>query len=205
MVPQPPAGAAAGGTPCWLARHAAVCLPEGLCYGASDVPADPAQTDAAAAALAVELPQGVALWVSALGRAGQLAQALGHLRPDLGPARVDPRLNEMDFGRWELRPWQAIGEAGMAAWMADFEHHRPGGGESLRALLDRVHAAAQDARAQAPAPGLVWITHAGVIRAWDWLAAHGPEARPTPGAWPREAPAPGGWVRRWHSIGRPSC
>lgn len=89
----------------WLLRHARVELETGLCYGASDVPANAVLTQQAAQAAAALLPPGLPVWVSGLDRAQQLAQALGRLRPDLGEAVIDTRLNEMHFGHWELQPW----------------------------------------------------------------------------------------------------
>lgn len=175
----------------WLLRHAVVTLPAGLCYGASDVPADEAATQSAAHRWAAELPAGIRLRVSALGRAGQLARALRGLRPDLPEALVDARLNEMDFGHWERQPWDAIPRPAFDAWMADFAHHRVGGGESPQALIDRVAAALGDERAQAGQDDAAWVTHAGVIRAACYLAGGG--VLPIPGVdhWPREAPGPG--------------
>ena len=38
----------------WLVRHAATALPTGVCYGASDIPADPVATVEAARRLGVE-------------------------------------------------------------------------------------------------------------------------------------------------------
>jgi alpha-ribazole phosphatase len=175
----------------WLLRHAQVQLQAGLCYGASDVPADPVLTEAAARHWAPRVPAG-ALWrVSALGRAQQLARALQALRPDLPDAQVDVRLNEMHFGQWELQPWDSIPRPAFDVWMADFAHHRFGGVESTQMLLDRVAQAFEDARAAA-SPDVVWVTHAGVIRAASFLAQGG--TMPIPGVqhWPREAPPPGG-------------
>src|SRR5690606_18470493 len=133
----------------WLLRHARVSLPPGLCYGASDVPADEVHTRMAARHWAQTLPAGLRLRVSALGRAGQLARALRALRPDLPEALVDARLNEMDFGRWEQQHWDAIPRAAFDDWMADFAHHRVGGGESTQTVIDRVAAALADERARA--------------------------------------------------------
>ena len=45
----------------WLVRHARVQLAAGLCYGASEVAADPAHTQQVAAALAAALPLGAPL------------------------------------------------------------------------------------------------------------------------------------------------
>ena len=60
----------------WLLRHARVQLPDGLCYGGSDVPADPDLTLDAARHWTARLPVGAIWRVSALGRAQQLADAL---------------------------------------------------------------------------------------------------------------------------------
>jgi alpha-ribazole phosphatase len=177
----------------WLLRHAAVQLEAGLCYGASDVVADPELTQQAASAVAPLLPPHLPVRVSGLGRAAQLATALAALRPDLPPAVVDIRLNEMHFGAWELQPWNAIPRTDFDRWMADFGQHRFGGVESAQMLLDRVASALEQQRRE-PTDDVLWITHAGVIRAVQYLLEHG--ARPIRDAaqWPKEAPATGGYV-----------
>jgi alpha-ribazole phosphatase len=177
----------------WLLRHAPVTLGPGLCYGASDVPADAGLTREAAKAFAPNLPEGTAVWVSGLVRAQQLAGALQAERPDLRAARIDTRLNEMDFGHWELKPWEHIPRNAFDDWMADFAHHRFGGAESTQQLLYRVAAALGDLRA-ASASEVVWVTHAGVIRAARHIVeTGGPHIREA-GEWPKEAPEPGGWI-----------
>jgi alpha-ribazole phosphatase len=178
----------------WLLRHARVTLEDGLCYGASDVPADAALTDAAARAAAEVLPVGLPVWVSGMGRAQQLARALQALRPDLRAPLTDTRLNEMDFGRWELQRWDAVPRAAFDRWMADFAHHRFGGIESTQQVIDRV-ADALDALRAGGASEAVWITHAGVIRAAQFVAEHGRAPIETVSQWPREAPEPG--AHRW--------
>lgn len=178
----------------WLVRHARVRLAGGLCYGASDVPADPNHTQAVAATLAAVLPLGVPLWVSGLGRAQQLAAAVRAQRADLAAPTVDLRLNEMNFGLWELQTWDAIPRSAFDGWMADFAHHRFGGVESTQQVIDRV-AGALSATRETGAEKAVWICHAGVIRALQYLAAHG--ARPIEGVhqWPEHAPEPGGYIQ----------
>lgn len=177
----------------WLLRHARVTLEAGLCYGASDVPADPALTRVAAESAAARLPRGLPVCVSGLGRAQQLARELHDLRSDLGSAVTDPRLNEMNFGHWELQPWDAIPRAAFDDWMADFAHHRFGGAESTQQIIERV-ADALDAQRATGAPQAVWVTHAGVIRAVQFIATHGRGPIRDVGDWPREAPAPGCWI-----------
>jgi alpha-ribazole phosphatase len=177
----------------WLLRHAQVDLPAGLCYGASDVPAHAALTLQAAQAAAAVLPLGLPVWVSALGRAQALALALQQLRPDLGPPTTALRLNEMDFGQWELQAWDAVPRSAFDDWLADFAHHRFGGQESTQQVIDRVAQALQALRAT-QAREAVWVTHAGVIRAAQFVVAHGAGPIGSVDQWPRHAPAPGGHV-----------
>jgi alpha-ribazole phosphatase len=177
----------------WLLRHAQVDLPAGLCYGASDVPAHAALTLQAAQAAAAVLPLGLPVWVSALGRAQALALALQQLRPDLGPPTTDLRLNEMDFGQWELQAWDAVPRSAFDDWLVDFAHHRFGGQESTQQVIDRVAQALQALRAT-QAREAVWVTHAGVIRAAQFVLAHGAGPIGSVDQWPRHAPAPGGHV-----------
>lgn len=177
----------------WLIRHAAVALPAGFCYGITDAPARAEPTLAAAQALAEALPRHVPLWVSGLMRSQQLAAALQRLRPDLGAARVDTRLNEMDFGRWEMQPWDAVPQAAFDAWMADFAHHRFGGEESTQAVIERVAALILELHA-AGVRECAWITHAGVIRAAHFLKQHGPRPIAAASEWPRDAAPQGGWT-----------
>lgn len=176
----------------WLLRHARVSLPAGLCYGSSDVPADAALTREAAQAFAPLPPPGTPVWVSGLLRAQQMVSALQAARPDLGAARMDTRLNEMDFGHWELQRWDAMPRSAFDDWMADFAHHRFGGAESTQMLLYRVAAALADLR-PAQTADVVWVTHAGVIRAVQHIVASGVQIK-NAAEWPKDAPEPGGWT-----------
>lgn len=175
----------------WLVRHARVVLAPGLCYGASDVPADPEHTQAVAATLAASLPAGATLRVSGLSRARQMADAVRALRPDLAAAQTDARLSEMNFGQWELQRWEAIPRSAFDAWMADFADHRFGGVESTQQVIARVAGALADTRA-AGGEEAVWFTHAGVIRAVQFLLAHPAGRIAGVRQWPEHAPEPGG-------------
>ena len=176
----------------WLLRLAPVALAPGLCYGVSDVAADDDATRVAALAAAASLPAGLAVRVSGLARARQMAAALADLRPDLGPAQRDSRLNEMDFGTFELQPWDAIPREAIDHWVADFAHHRFGGVESTQDVIRRVgQAAASQWAHSGPAGEALWITHAGVIRAATFIARHGLNRLVEVALWPTEAPSPG--------------
>jgi alpha-ribazole phosphatase len=178
----------------WLLRHARVLAAPGLCYGASDLPADPEATRAAARAAAAVLPAGLPVWVSGLQRARQLADALRAERPDLGRPHSDVRLNEMDFGCWEGWAWADIPREALDAWTEDFAHHRFGGVESTQEVLDRVAAALADVLARVGASGeAAWVTHAGVVRAVMVLAERGLASLQHARDWPVEGVGPGGY------------
>jgi len=173
----------------WLVRHAAPLVEAGTCYGALDMPADAQATQQAAQALAQALPPGTVIRCSPLQRCMQLAGALCALRADLA-ITPDERLREMDFGAWEGQRWDALDPALLQAWTDDFAHHRPGGGEAVHSFMARV----TQAWTEAPSSGgdVVWITHAGVIRAAMLL--HAGQVPVTQAAqWPAAACGFGQW------------
>jgi alpha-ribazole phosphatase len=180
----------------WLVRHAPPEVAPGTCYGMLDMPAESAATLACAQHLSQALPGPALVWHSPLQRCVQLARAVQAARPDWQPL-PDERLLEMDFGAWEGRAWSSLAKADIDAWTADFAHHRPGGGEPLAHMLERVDQALQDTRAAARARGMaaaVWLTHAGVARCVDWLLRRQDKALPQAGQWPVHAPAWGAWA-----------
>ena len=177
-------------------RHARPLIEPGICYGQLDMPADAAHTLEVAQALALALPKGLRVAHSPLQRCAQLVQVLQGLRPDLASIQADARLMEMHFGDWEGRAWNAIGNAAVQAWTDDFADYRVGGnGESVALFLRRVEAAwveAQQAGLAKNRAGVLWITHAGVIRAVD-LLARGIRQPDQARDWPVAAPGYGQW------------
>ena len=167
----------------WLVRHARPLVAEGVCYGASDIAADVADTERSARLLAAALPAGVQIWSSPLRRCLALSDALMALRADLH-YQTDARLAEMDFGCWEGHRWSDIPRAAIDEWTRGFQHVRFGGRESTQDLMDRVGAAWREAL-QLERPW-VWITHAGVMRA-TLLQARGIRSVSQSAEWPRDA------------------
>lgn len=142
----------------YLIRHTRVAAP-GLCYGRLDVPlADSFAEEAAALELRLRNLGPLSFYCSPADRCRRLAEYLG-----LAPV-IDPRLQELDFGRWEGMPWDAIGRPALDAWAADFVCRPCPGGESYAALIERVAAFLGELTAQGVGRAGV-ITHAGVIRA----------------------------------------
>lgn len=136
----------------FLIRHPQPAVTPGTCYGRTDLPLadDPAHC---AAALRAMLPAATPLFSSPLTRCRQLAELL-HPRPVF-----DARLMELDFGAWEMQPWEAIDRAALDAWAADPLHFTPPGGESVAELRMRVAACL----AELP-DAAVLVVHAGVMK-----------------------------------------
>lgn len=156
-----------------LLRHLAPAeAPRGMCYGRTDL-APPPMPAAALAAIAARVARPERIVASPLRRCRVLALALGaRLRL---PVRFDPGWREIDFGRWEGRPWAEIPRGELDAWAADLLRARPHGGESVAMLLARTRRAI----GRLPPGGrTLVVTHAGPIRAALVAAGAGGWARP---------------------------
>jgi alpha-ribazole phosphatase len=136
----------------FLIRHPPPAVAPGICYGATDLPLaeDPAVH---AAALRPLLPADAPLFASPLARCRLFAEVL-HPAP-----RCDDRLREIDFGAWEMQPWERLDRALLDAWAADPGGFRPPGGEAVASLRARV----ANFLAELPDQAIL-VTHAGVIR-----------------------------------------
>ncbi|MFC0134430.1 phosphoglycerate mutase [Massilia eurypsychrophila] len=153
-----------------LVRHPAPQIAAGLCYGRSDIDVAPATLTAALATLAAALPPDLGsstpVYTSPLRRCTALALPLA---AQLGmPApRIDARLTEIDFGDWELRPWDSIARAHIDAWAVDLLHYAPGGGETVLQAGVRVagflREALDESRRRQRADAIV-VCHAGTMR-----------------------------------------
>ena len=91
---------------------------------------------------------------SDLSRARACAEAIG-------PAEVDPRWRELDFGAWDGMAASQIDAGALARFWDDPNAAPPPGGERWSDLVARVGAAIADLP---PEPTLV-VTHGGAMRA----------------------------------------
>lgn len=141
-------------------RHPRPSIDAGICYGRLDVAlASPAGQDAEALAKRLASRRFDEIVSSPLQRALRLACAAGTL---LGlPVRLEPRLQEIDFGSWEGVAWSAIAPHEIDAWAADPLGYSVGGGESVNELLCRVTEVWNES---VGAPPQIWITHSGPMR-----------------------------------------
>ena len=147
-----------------LVRHPAPQIAPGLCYGSSDVPAQPQALLQALDALGASLPRGngTVIYSSPLERCAALSVPLA-ARLEIPSPRFDARLAEMHFGDWERQPWDSIARADIDAWTADLLHYAPGGGETVLQVAQRV-GAFLDMLRRAPDQDAIIVCHAGTIR-----------------------------------------
>jgi probable phosphoglycerate mutase len=191
---------------CW--RHGRTAHNHGgVWQGQLDTPLDEVgyqqAVDAAGAIVAGLTPgEPLAIVSSDLMRAGATAEALA---TQTGvPVRFDPRLREIDAGRWEGLTRAEIVEAGMgdelAAWLRG-DDVRIGGGERRSEVAARGAAAVREHAAADEIDGgtLVVVAHGGLLRGailevlglpgqrWDILGglgnAHWAELLPGPAGW----------------------
>lgn len=181
----------------YLIRHPPPLVAPGLCYGSTDLAVLPAQQERVAAQLAKVLPPGLVLYSSPLQRCAGLAQALAQ-RLGGGPVRYDARLAELDFGQWEMQPWDAIPRTQIDAWASDVAHYQPGAGESVAHMAQRISAFMDALRQSAPAqppPDSILVCHAGTIRLLlAYALGLAPAAMAEQAAHNLQAPGYGQWL-----------
>lgn len=146
-----------------LLRHTAPDVTPGTCYGRLDLAPGP-EFLAEAKVVSEQLPPVSRVLTSPLLRCRALAEHIG--RQTGLPVEVEPRLIEIDFGRWEGLAWDAVPRDELDLWAADFWHARPHGGESVAMFTARVAGWLAD---QKEACGWLAVTHAGFMRAALYL------------------------------------
>jgi alpha-ribazole phosphatase len=151
-----------------LVRHGRTAWhAEGRYAGTADVPLDDAGRDQAARV--VERLSGVefaAIYTSPLSRCHELAVAVA---TEHGmEAIADPRLGEIDFGRWDGETFQDIIEKDgdiLKRWTEDPTSVTVPGGESLISVQDRAMAWFAEATTAHPDATIMASSHGGPIRA----------------------------------------
>ncbi len=125
--------------PVILIRHPPADVAAGRCYGRLDMKLRGDAAGAIQAIVAALAPHRLArIWTSPAMRCRAVADATGL------KLRVDPRLQELDFGAWEGMAWDDVPRTALDAWAADVAGFAPPGGESGAALCARVAAVHRD-------------------------------------------------------------
>lgn len=118
----------------YLIRHTSVDVPQGTCYGQTDVPLrDTFEEEAAVTSRGLAGLSFDAVFTSPLSRAVRLAAYCGF--PD---AVRDDRLKEMNMGAWEMQRFEDISDPQLQRWYDDYWHERTREGEGFMDLYDRV-------------------------------------------------------------------
>ncbi|MDE6813549.1 MAG: cobyric acid synthase [Duncaniella sp.] len=107
-------------------RHTSVAVPKGVCYGQTDVGlADSFSEEAGSVKARLDGYKFDAVYSSPLSRCTRLAAYCGY-----GSPLIDRRLMEMNFGEWEMMPFDAITDPRLQEWFDDYLNVAPTGGES---------------------------------------------------------------------------
>lgn len=152
----------------FLVRHGQTAANEsGLFYGSTDVPLNPhgVEQSTQVAGLLAEVVFSQAI-CSQLQRAQQTAQLITAV------SERDPRLNEMHFGRWEMRHFSRIAEEEPQAWQCwldDWQNATPGDGEPFPQFAERVKAVADELVLRQEPGDMLIVAHQGVL---SLLLAH---------------------------------
>ena len=153
-------------------RHPRPLAAPGLCIGRSDVPVDARKAKRLAHRIRQHARRHAGprlVWTSPLARAADVGR---WLRRWGWRHRLDARLNELDFGRWDGRPWSLVAQTEVDLWCEAFASSAAGGGESVEALMSRCAAFL----AEQGGASVYVVGHAGWINAARWVH----EAKPLP-------------------------
>lgn len=142
-----------------LIRHTSVDVPKGVCYGQTDVALN--STFEEEAKIVKEKLSGYKfdkVYSSPLTRANRLAEFCGY--PD---AIKDSRLQEINFGEWEMKAYYEIDEKELKNWFADFIHTVPPGGESVMDQQNRFLDFIKDLQKNPELETVAIFTHGGIL------------------------------------------
>lgn len=145
----------------YLIRHTTPDIEKGICYGQSDLSLHTnyaKEFNLIKSKIPIREPLKVIS--SPLKRCTLLAKQFSdHIF-------LDARLKELNFGDWEMKPWNAIPENEINPWMTDFVNVVVPNGESYTQLALRVKTCFDDILVSEGHKNLIIVSHAGPIRAF---------------------------------------
>ncbi len=119
-----------------LVRHTSVDVPKGVCYGQTDVPLKesfPSEAQAVKSKLESLDTKWDGIYCSPLSRCVKLAHFCGYK-----DALPDNRVKELNFGEWEMQPFDKIEDPRIKEWYDDYLRVRATAGESFEDQFNRV-------------------------------------------------------------------
>lgn len=145
----------------FLIRHGRPDFEPGVCYGRTDLDVTQAEHELVVSTLLPHLPPQTTIYTSPLRRCSELAARIASALDS--PMIEDARLAEMHFGDWEMRSWRGIPREEIDGWANALIHYRPGAGESVLDVAQRVHAFYLTLQ-KAQTENAIVVCHAGTIR-----------------------------------------
>lgn len=156
----------------YLLRHTCVDIPQGTCYGQTDVDLAPSFSEEKEEVLKKLKPIAFSrIYASPLKRCRLLAS-------EIGPVIYDSRLMELHFGEWEGKAWDEISKTPEAGkWFKNYIDTSCPGGESYRGLLERVKSFVGHLHSLPDNENILVVAHGGTIRCiWALANNKSPEA-----------------------------
>ncbi len=153
-------------------RHTTPEIESGICYGQADIDVSKSFKQEAkriTGKLKQQQNQGQYehIFSSPAKRCLLLAEEIQQIQKHNSAAKnkaiiIDDKLQEFDFGDWELRHWDDIPREQSQAWTDDYIHMSPPNGETLLQMQRRV----EGFIAEIPTHNepIAVITHAGIMR-----------------------------------------
>ena len=140
----------------YLIRHTETVAPKGICYGQADVDIKEPYLEIFQE-IKAQLPTDAIVHSSPVRRRKDMAEFFSDT------IIFDKRLMEMNFGNWELQPWNDIPVEEIKPWMDNFVTIRVPNGESFEDLHERVGEFYSELLQKKEAKVII-ICHAGSIR-----------------------------------------
>lgn len=140
----------------YLVRHTETVCEKGICYGQADVDIKEPFSEIFQE-IKNQLPTDAIVYSSPLLRCKKLAEFISDA------IIFDERLMEMNFGNWELKPWNDIPQEEIQPWMDDFVTVQVPNGESFEHLRTRVVNFYSELL-QKKADKIIIVCHSGTIR-----------------------------------------
>jgi len=148
-----------------LLRHTRPDIPEGICYGQSDVDVLPSFREEREKV--IQNLEGINIdlvFSSPLQRCLKLARTIVSNPDDV---LVDERLKELHFGKWEKEAWSEIEQTAYAGkWFDNFINVPAPDGESFEMLMRRVQDFIKDLQKRNQCKECLIVCHKGVIIAF---------------------------------------
>ena len=144
-----------------VVRHTKVDVPKGVCYGVTDVPlANSAPDEIERITRELQKEQFDAVFTSPLSRCRVLAEAIRPAQELI----IDHRLQELNFGDWEMVPWQEIYDLEYGKkWFDNYIYLSCPNGQSYLDMANELKSFINELQ-QTNHDHVLIVAHAGIIR-----------------------------------------